>query len=1689
MSRRRILRRYKKLKSIVTLALTLFVFTPTYIIPTIINAQAITEGSIFTKWIPSSAAVSQTMTYDNARSWILSKMTKCYNDFNNEIQKGSSADKTILITRYAEYLAYVCWIMDNGYGYSDTDDKTSIFNPTAELTDVVGIKEALTTLNNMNAVMKQNNNDILSSTNNIANGQISQIEAIVDLPTIPDNLNITEFIKDNWFTYISAYNAIITRYLDAGILVTLATHEDAIGLNIADYDELVVEMTKFYDFTDRAENGTSDDTDAEDNESDEIDASKYIIPDGKEFGVIKDVGVILPDGTIYKIPTREENVVDVGDIGSLGYNGIFYRAGDNGTVITKHINELTDYYVTIKEDTDNEDDSNTSNPSSGEMTQETVYNKFKDKLDSYFEMYTMISAAFKEPHGYALSSFKNSSMQQTLIGYTRELDVDEITSLSTPAQALWEYYQGQKSTGIGSVEEDTSLDVDLSEYDMSDGILPLISNAMILNDKVVVQSGEEPDLNNLGYIMLAAGVTYDPFVSTACNDGIQEVIKNFIKSESDIEKMLEVMQRASNYKKPLFYTEVRNTDWVENGELDAVPVGDYKAATISDILNKSTETLNVFSVIMGSMSPSDVDGSTWEYSNGLKDVSSETTVKANSSSTTTDAEVDEEDEDGDTEEENQEEEKSKAEKKNITIAGKEFTGSENQLSYPIAITAGKGKWNVENWASKDIAERIGSLTTLILNNAAQDTKSNSKLKAASAEYLFLNGLGDIVTEDNTVILPAIANPVLYTYDDSLDTDYSVSEESNELLSEIKEFSYGYYPYNAAFMNHYPSIGLSKSNSFWKPPTTDNAATIANGEAEKDKLMISYSNDNIIAYTINKIKNNSFKLSEMTYSYLPPIALNSFSVTNEVNEKSRLLNLADTAYGWGFFTGYDTMLYKTGGTTGDSMSFFPLIDTSKDVLDDFAQVGSYLATSAIRYISTSEDGKKISSGAFNVEKFITDFAGQGLIGTQYTSTIVKNYKTSYDDIVDDTGSRLLKFVKTIAEFTVENIGRIDGVLSIKNAYDNPFFNLIMRFLQKYYLFIAVALMLVLAVRFLVGRYSIFYVILIFGLIIAGFETYTNWLPTLMPSLYNFAVNDIVEDITWNTVANQAESYEETYADSDRTDTATGELKPYTSTITLYKLTDADIEDVAGRFGVSEESIRRGETIDIDSTAGIFIKGNEIRMSIDKLLANNTLRGLYQSQWDSLDSNSARDKNFITPIDVPDNQNPYSIQLTVPYTSLESYYTMFPYIERSFLENLNNFSAIFMLERRSFAYKEDLYKDAFIVLNFLNSGIFTAPGRDDVLELNIMDIEDNGVESMTKDEIITLCNSTFYPQEDWLNLRSIFGSMTEPMKESLWGQMLQRNDYFDDEWNVNEEKVTDLIIYMNNQTKKFIYDNFELFNYCSDENAIKLISLYATTTFCHRVSTVSYWLYPVYINTGDIELQDVMYGCMTTLRDKNNAESEDNVVDILAVRQGMFGVLFIIVITILSVAFIFIMNYLIPILYLLFGGILIFKLINVESSTGVTKGYFKVTFVTVLLYFLYGVGLNLIKVSNYNWFGYLGCLLITLLCIYLLGVVIISVFQDIGELGNNSLNANIKNAIDKLTRGSINKLLAKTLHVRNSAVARAQHIREIVRYNRSTTIDNQGWSDTRRGQRNNYDYYGRMNDISDSNRGFFNRFRRR
>src|SRR5690606_36634060 len=112
-----------------------------------------------------------------------------------------------------------------------------------------------------------------------------------------------------------------------------------------------------------------------------------------------------------------------------------------------------------------------------------------------------------------------------------------------------------------------------------------------------------------------------------------------------------------------------------------------------------------------------------------------------------------------------------------------------------------------------------------------------------------------------------------------------------------------------------------------------------------------------------------------------------------------------------------------------------------------------------------------------------------------------------------------------------------------------------------------------------------------------------------------------------------------------------------------------------------------------------------------------------------------------------------------------------IQDGFVDTLNRLLEVYVIPRYSVQYANGLYKDSFVVYNYLNSAPFLTPGQ-----------YTDSDESMTP-EIVNALYYHFDNEEynassrDFLNLHRMLSNPTIAMQESLWWRSLVQNGFFE------------------------------------------------------------------------------------------------------------------------------------------------------------------------------------------------------------------------------------------------------------------------------------------------------------------------
>ena len=560
------------------------------------------------------------------------------------------------------------------------------------------------------------------------------------------------------------------------------------------------------------------------------------------------------------------------------------------------------------------------------------FGSVRGTLAKYHEVYTTV---FDKYYGNRLVTVIKST--DAITGYTRSHNfIDVIDSEISDVAKTINFWMSYDNSGTQSTGDTTD---GFAYVDAASDALTAMSNAYIVNNNVVLKEEGNPELTDLGYYVLAAGLSYDPFVSFAGNDSYLALLRHFMKNTDKQDELINTLKVAINTKKPLYVTEGARDEWTTSDVVASVELANYRDARLSDILHDDVAVTRAYCVVKGKMMTSAVDASTWDYVLGGSGTSSHTESEAaiadesSTSNATGDVKAG-------TIEEGQ---------MRRTAGMQEILAAGSEMSLPVMYTTGN-EWKFFDANADYLPARIGGMTTVILTNAAKDCKDNKFIQQAGDELLFINGLGDIVLSNGLIVLPAIANPILYEY-----TTYDVSGEKLETNSDALQADdggiylddkTGYYPYTASFLNHYPAARFNSKDE-----------VVVTNKNDEGKYVLSYQAGKFEASEIYTTGDKRVDVGDITTLHTVQVAGNTFNVRDDEDDvvnvmpflkqsdngiyALRKLDFLGQAFAERYFQAYANV------KNGDYIPYFPLSSDSSDLLDSYFGQAGPLVTSAVR----------------------------------------------------------------------------------------------------------------------------------------------------------------------------------------------------------------------------------------------------------------------------------------------------------------------------------------------------------------------------------------------------------------------------------------------------------------------------------------------------------------------------------------------------------------------------------------------------------------------------------------------------------------------------------------------------------------------------------------------------------------------
>lgn len=873
---------------------------------------------------------------------------------------------------------------------------------------------------------------------------------------------------------------------------------------------------------------------------------------------------------------------------------------------------------------------------------------------------------------------------------------------------------------------------------------------------------------------------------------------------------------------------------------------------------------------------------------------------------------------------------------------------------------------------------IDNTTTAILQNIIKDTVNLDAIEDKDSRYLYINVFGDIVLDDNLVILPGFCNPLIYN------------------------FNTAYNPYSVAFMNSYPTL-------------------INRG------LYFQVSSDNDIGKYIMLSQNTTEDISSSSMSWAlitdnKDVASSNLYMSNKIEDE-----FYTNTYDQNIILSGQRCVFNSVATweTSDIANYNVVMQTYKPVInekllfpyseseDTGYALAKVIAKNAYEYFCYNRDDGVFGNAASLNDNYLSfNFVISMSQGTKNPKGYSDDKTLEYKKFVSTKFEQFQDQVIKLSDNLIDKLATADGIIGMDSSYENFLLGNFLRIARENFILILVVSLLILLVAFLKFHRDLLEIIVLtlVSSLIIGLFVYI--LPIYIPMAYNFVIDKTSQVTAFRVVGmNTDEASSNNYAvvqtDED------GNYKYNSASLTLYKIDPTELDSFYANMRIEASDVMAGDTYILNQESGLFIEGDSIKVNTDILFDNLPIRGKYTTV----------NGTFC-----------WQLKATKTVSNNIDYYVPFYSIVDNYIDKLNLMAQIYDLPRSTTTYANGATKDNYLVYSYVNSPIFLTPGdygfvlQEDAEEY--MSDYDTYLEQSI--ELESYLTTAFGSNTDWLGIAPIFTNLSEQDKATLWAQTMQDNGYYDKNWKPDEDKINDLIVYINNQTRDFVFDMDDCIGKLSDDTMVKLISLRATTAFTQRVSQFRHWLYPFSLDYAEITIGDILKASFTANYAKY-VNMDMNIAEYIGREHGWLILIFFDILVLLLFLVTNIVKIMIPVLYLLLMVILLCRFISLGDVKIPIKGYLKTSASLFIAYTIFNLQFWFLAKTDGKVWGIFVALFVTGLVLYAIVNTILSIFMNVLDFGDREFSAKVTKFGDHFKFGDLfNNIRFNTYSKRNSNV---------------------------------------------------------
>lgn len=560
---------------------------------------------------------------------------------------------------------------------------------------------------------------------------------------------------------------------------------------------------------------------------------------------------------------------------------------------------------------------------------------------------------------------------------------------------------------------------------------------------------------------------------------------------------------------------------------------------------------------------------------------------------------------------------------------------ENYMTQPVLFYGTRYQRNIDN------------TTTALLQNIISNTSDLNSVSNMDSRYLYLNMFGDIVTDDNLVILPGVANPAIY------------------------KASKNYNPYTVAFMNSYPVI--------------TNRGLYFQVSAEKDigkyVLMSQATGEHVSDVALNwcMITSNSDIAST---NMLRAKSVSSIFYTNITDENEILTGqrcVFNSVETWAASNLYNyNVVLQTYNPSLDEQLLFPY----DYVTDKDFKVASTIVKNAYQFIGYNLD--EFSYG--NNNSLNDNYLAHNVImscedGIKNPQTYYNDKMSEYKQFLATKTEQWTEQVTKASKGIIDKLSNVTGTLGMESSYEDTILGTVLRIMRENFVLIAILVVLILLVAFLKFHRDLLEVCILSAGTVGFFALMVFIIPIYLPMLYNFLVDKTSSTTAYKVLALQAE--ENTVNDKSIIEIdSDGNYVYNTSSLTLFKVDIKDLNRFYDNMSVSAEDVTAGKTVILNQEAGIFMEGDSIKINTDILFDTLPITGSYKPSQGSICWQLEANKTVSNNLD---------------------YYVPYYYFVDNFIGKINTLARIYDLPRSTTSYANHETYDNYLVYSYVNSGI--------------------------------------------------------------------------------------------------------------------------------------------------------------------------------------------------------------------------------------------------------------------------------------------------------------------------------------------------------------------------------------------------